>query len=214
VLELGQEIVRQLNPNNDNDLLSAWIAQDLAEKLRKHAQASGSERTHLGADIFELILKVWQHRASLPSVHRPFERYESIFRALESLDPEKQQFRYFADDFARARKEKGEVEQWLDTAKAIDRLARSLIAFCLGSASAAAGQPNEAWLKAAKTLKTDEELEIKIVFLTSEMARTNQDAAALKRAELARMRERVEALAAVSSDILKEIERRTEEIAT
>jgi hypothetical protein len=213
VLELGQEIVRQLNPNNDNDLLSSWIAQDLAERLRKHDQVSGAERTQLGADIFALILKVWQHRAS-PSAHRPFERYESIFRSLESLDPEKRQFRYFADEFPQAKKRNGDVEKWLDTAKAIDRVARSLISFCISSASAAAGQPKEAWLKAAKALKTDEELEIRIAFMTSEMARKNQDAAALKRAELARMRERVEAFMAVSSDILKEIERRAEEAAS
>src|SRR4051794_3859338 len=99
VLELGREIVRQLNPNNDSDLLGAWIAQDLAEKLKKHDQASGAERVRLGTDVFDLVLKVWKHRTSLPSVHRPFERYEAIFRALESLDPEKEEFRYFADGF-------------------------------------------------------------------------------------------------------------------
>jgi hypothetical protein len=83
-----------------------------------------------------------------------------------------------------------------------------------GSASESAGQPNEAWLKAAKAMKTEDELEFKIVLVTSEMAREHQDIAAMKKDKLTRMLDRLKSFEGISSHVMQEIERQISGIAT
>jgi hypothetical protein len=66
---------------------------------------------------------------------------------------------------------------------------------------------HQAWLKAAKALKPDDELETRIVFVTSEMAQQHQDIAAMKKDKLERMLGRSKAFEGISSHVMREIER-------
>ena len=63
-------------------------------------------------------------------------------------------------------------------------------------------------------MKTEDELEFKIVLVTSEMAREHQDIAAMKKDKLKRMLDRLKSFEGISSHVMQEIERQISGIAT
>jgi len=146
------------------------MAHHLAEKLKNVRAARGAERAPLEADLFETILKFWKHRAHFPRGQAPFEKFDAVFRALESLDPDQERGRFYRFDFPQPTKTQPEsqTQKWISTAKNLDELARSLVTFCIANAAHTAGDLDETWLNAAKVLPAQDEVEIKVVFVTKD----------------------------------------------
>jgi hypothetical protein len=165
LLALGGALTEQFGLRKDEDTLGQWIAHHLAEKLRAHKVARGGAKAALETEIVDTALKFWKHRAYFPRSTRPFENYESVLRALESLDPDQTSGRYFRYDTAdkAAKDEDPASQQWIDIAKQIDRGARAIINFCIRNAAAAAGKPGDAWLAAAKALPENRDLDFRII---------------------------------------------------
>ena len=86
VLKLGQKIVDELGLDQTVDTLGRWMAHYIAEKIGDVEAATGEDRAQKMAECSDAILKLWVHRSKLLSGKRPFEEFESIFRALQSLD--------------------------------------------------------------------------------------------------------------------------------
>ena len=95
---------------------------------------SGSEEAK--NSCVEVILKLWERRATLPNGTRPFEDFEPVFKALESLNPESHVPRYYHQTDSDEPKELGEAENLVEMAKRIDETARTLITFMFEQAIA------------------------------------------------------------------------------
>jgi hypothetical protein len=128
ILSLGKLLVEELESEPRTDTLSRWMAHYIAEKIVIVKNAIGKKKKDAEKQCFDTILKLWKHRAYIKDGQRPFENYETIFRALERLNPENKQPYYYTEMQKEKSKEKNlitkKVQKWLDMASAIDQAAR------------------------------------------------------------------------------------------
>lgn len=140
-INLGKALVEELKLNPGVDTLSRWMVHYITEQMTVAENATGDKKRVAEQRCFETILRLWQHRSSLPNGHRPFERFEPIFSALARLDPDNPQPYYYPrfntthSENDEVSKEPNEVLQWIDLANAIDRSARILIEYIFHQAS-------------------------------------------------------------------------------
>jgi len=111
---------------------------DLAESGSKEARKS----------CVEVILKLWERRAILPNGTRPFENFEPIFKALESLSPESRIPRYYHQTDSEKPDELNDSEKWIEIAKRLDDTARTLITFMFEQAVVnSSSEETKEWIK-------------------------------------------------------------------
>jgi hypothetical protein len=219
-LALGDTIVRQCGLRTNEDMVGQWMAHHLAEKLKKVRAARGTEKALLEADLFSTILKFWKHRAHFPRGQAPFEKFDAVFRALESLDPDQERGRFYRFDFPQPTKTEpeGQTQKWISTARNIDELARSLVTFCIANAAHAAGDLNETWLNAAKILPAQDEFEIKVVFVTKEtiekFASPALDVNKIQRDQLVKLQSRLKRFSESAALISRTIDARLKLVAS
>src|SRR5687767_11542563 len=79
VLGLGQHLVRELDFEDGVDTLGRWMAHYLAELIDK-AENGGTAAKRLRAhkSATETILKIWEHRTSLPGKAYPLAPYKDV----------------------------------------------------------------------------------------------------------------------------------------
>ncbi|WP_312352004.1 hypothetical protein [Sphingobacterium multivorum] len=156
IINLGKLFVKELKLEPGVDTFSRWMAHYLAEKMIFVEQSTGRERAKAEKDCFDVILKLWNHRHTLPSGRRPFENFEQIFSTLARLDPDK------TEPYFYKRKSKGEidlgsdtsesksVEKWMQIAEDIDKSARIWIEYVLRQAlSHAKNENTKEWVENA-----------------------------------------------------------------
>lgn len=149
------------------------MAHYVAEQIVTVENATGDEKSVAEQRCFETILKLWQHRSSLPTGHRPLESFEPIFRALDRLDPESSRpFFYSPPQYDSAEPDdtteniQDEVREWTDLALGIDRAARILINFALSQAALnAVDEKTSSWLKNATDLINSGDLSVVVRLL-------------------------------------------------
>ncbi|MEM7143616.1 MAG: hypothetical protein AAF591_00685 [Verrucomicrobiota bacterium] len=141
-IRLGRELVEQLSSRERADTLSRWIAYYIAEQISLASSASGPEKIAAEERCFSSILRLWEHRNSLPDGLRPFEGFEPILRTLAQLDPENPKSVYHGairrDELT---EEPSEISKLVDLVFALDRGTRILIEFLIGEATSRAMQP-------------------------------------------------------------------------
>lgn len=132
VIKLGKALITLLakEVQGDVDLLSKWMAHDIAAKITA-AEADPSDE-QVRRDCAQAILKLWEHRAVLPNGRRPFERYENILHTLERLNPELARPFYLPDSIGPP----GGERAWLNAAISFDKTARIMITYMLDKAAA------------------------------------------------------------------------------
>lgn len=201
-------------------MVGQWMAHHLAEKLKKVRTARGAEKAPLEADLFDTILKFWKHRAHFPRGHAPFEKFDAVFRALESLDPEQERGRFYRFDFPQPSKTppESQTQKWISIARNLDELARSLVTFCIANAAHTAGDLDETWLKAAKILPAQDEVEIKVVFVTKEtiekFASPTLDVNKIQRDQLVKLQSRLKRFSDSAALISRTIDERLKLVAS
>ena len=87
VINLGKKLLVNLK-KNEADEITSWMINYLAEQIGL-AESGSKEAKN---SCIEVILELWERRAILPNGTRPFESFEPIFKALESLSPESRKF--------------------------------------------------------------------------------------------------------------------------
>jgi cytochrome c556 len=170
----------------------------LAEQMRSAENASGEAKIQAQENCFKTILEIWDHRSSLPNGCRPFETFESIFRALERLDPENTN--PYLEIFQRHAENSGEAKggaemepsmQWLEVAFEIDRAARVWIDVVIKQAARnATDEKTKAWIEGTRDLKSNEQARL-ILQLVGDTASDDENG---KRRQL--LRERIRQLKA------------------
>lgn len=124
VLDLGRHLVRELGLDDQRDTLGCWMAHHLAELINKAENgATGTERVRACKNATETILKIWEHRASLPGNAYPLAPYKELLKVIDRLRPNDNPFRHFGPP-AETRREQL-------TAVLFDRLSRLIIALLL-----------------------------------------------------------------------------------
>jgi hypothetical protein len=124
VLGLGRHLVRELGFEEGVDTLGRWMAHHLAELIDKAENGiTLAERSKAHMSAMETILKVWEHRASLPRKAYPLAPYEELLKLLDRLRPGDNPFRCFGPP--------AETKRDSLAAELFDGLSRLIIALLL-----------------------------------------------------------------------------------
>ena len=171
LLQLGEKIVAELGADHSVDTLGRWMAHHLAELIDEAENADEGTRHEKMARCEDAILKLWAHRRELPNGKRPFEDFEPILDALESLNPDDDKQRYFRFARSQAKNEalSDDGEKWLQIAEAIDHSARILIGVCLARAAEDVVDGTKEWVELAEKAGEDDAVDIMAIrFVTRE----------------------------------------------
>lgn len=124
VLGLGQHLVHELGLVGRRDTLGSWMAHHLAELIDK-AENGQTEagRSQAQKTATETILKVWEHRRSLPGKAYPLASYENVLKVLDVLRPSNNPFWRFSHH--------GETKRDQLAADLFDGLSRLIVALLL-----------------------------------------------------------------------------------
>ena len=161
VINLGKLFVKELKLEPGVDTFSRWMAHYLAEKMSIAEQSEGEKKEAAEKECFDAILKLWQHRNSLPSGRRPFQSFKPIFEYLSNLNPEIEEPLFF-DGFDQAKLSQVEigsldyqsVKEWINVAKDIDKTAKVWLEYALSQAATyAENERTKEWLENAVDLQ-------------------------------------------------------------
>jgi len=96
VLGLGRHLVHELDLEKGVDTLGRWMAHHLAELMDEAENgATAAARLKARKDATETIIKIWEHRASLPGKAYPLTPYKDVLQILDWLRPTENPFPYF-----------------------------------------------------------------------------------------------------------------------
>lgn len=141
--------------DNDPDQITAWMVSYLSKQM---VEAEGGNKESI-TNCVNVIIKLWHNRTALPNGTRPFESFEPIFRALESLDPESAIPRYVLNFYDQDQRQNTEVpSSWLEMIKALDKTTRTLITFMFEQAiNDATDDKTLDWIRTiSRTVESDE----------------------------------------------------------
>ena len=163
LLDLGKKLVDELGLDNSVDTLGRWMAHYIAELILDVEGAAPEDELSRQEQCASAILELWQHRAELPNGTRPFEDFEPILRALESLDPSKETPRYFRHPRAMAADTEADTatKKWLRIADGVDVTAKQLIRYCLARASQSAEDKIAEWAALAEAAGLEDDMDVR-----------------------------------------------------
>ena len=189
------------------DTLARWMAHYIAEHIITAENATEDEKATVEQRCFEIVLKLWQHRSSLPDGRRPFESFEPIFRALDGLDQEKERSFYclfFYDHLSKLDEEStpvtDDIQEWIDIALGIDRAARVLIDFAFKqAANNAVDEKTSTWLEGiTKATIRDESSLVISLLLADKNDQDGDDSERIRQDQEQHLRSKIEKLDAFS----------------
>ncbi|MEI7369609.1 AVAST type 3 anti-phage protein Avs3b [Pectobacterium sp. 1950-15] len=163
IIQLGKKLVEELELNNSVDTLGRWMAHHIAE-LIYDAENTKNETMRIAKqlEIRDSVWAFWAKRYELSFGNKPFKELEPILRALESLDPENQQPRYFFPNLGLTNREKEstETQKWLKVAEYIDSSSKILIDYCLSLAAENSIDKSQEWVELAQKAGLDDDIDL------------------------------------------------------
>ena len=95
VLGLGRHLIRELGLEDGVDTLGRWMVHYLAELIDEADNGSTiAKRTRARKEAATTILKIWEHRSSLPGKSYPLAPYRDVLRVIDRLQPDSNPFWY------------------------------------------------------------------------------------------------------------------------
>lgn len=164
--DFGRKLVLELGKDAERDTLSRWLAHYLAEKIIGAERAKKPEKDRLQQECCELILQLWRHRADYQN-RRPLESFEPVFEALAALKDDQHWW-------ATVRHDKEPVSpagRWLKLAREVDRSSKTLVRWCIASASMIATEAELEWLSSNIPQRVRESDSMRISLSLAEEAR-------------------------------------------
>ncbi len=154
--------MEELGLTKEVDTLGRWMAHYVAELISESEKGSSSERKQKQAVAAQMILQLWQHRAEFPNGSRPLREFDSVLGVLQSLDLSNPRHRYFrVPESVAAKPLSKQSAQLLSTMSAIDRGARTMISYCLSTATEGdAGIAGE-WISAADAAELEQDAQMR-----------------------------------------------------
>jgi hypothetical protein len=167
VIHLGKALVEELELNPGVDTLGRWMAHYVAEQMTVAEESSGDEKWAAEDRCFKTILNLWQHRSVFPKGYKPFEQFESIFNALDRLNPENPQtYYYFRKDINSSEVKQedetsNEILQLVEMANIMDRSARIIIEYFFQQAALLANDEKTTnWINKAIGILPNDDISI------------------------------------------------------
>lgn len=166
IMNLGKTLVKELNLDPGVDTLGRWMAHYIAEQIETAEKSDGTLKAKAEQRCFETILKLWEHRASMPNGVRPFESFEPIFNVLKKLDPENRQPYYYNKNEKTLEPEninlnEKDLEKLLELAEGIDKVVRVWLEYILEQAALCANnEQTKEWLENSIAVKDNDEFSI------------------------------------------------------
>ncbi len=166
VIELGKQFVKELRLEPGVDTFSKWMAHYVAEKMVLAKKATGKQKAAAEKECFEIILKLWQHRWTMPSRRRPLENFAPLLNLLHKIDPSKEEPYFYSEipnEDSKVNAEGGPASSpnWLSLAVEIDKIARVWMEFALKQAGVeASNEMTAAWVRNSYHLNDNEDTRI------------------------------------------------------
>ena len=157
VIALGKKIVEELSLEPGTDTLGRWMAHYIAELIDAAENESDPNLRNQARDkCCEAIIKLWDHRSSLPSGSRPLANLDGVLEAIKSIRAKKNSWSALSShDVKRI------GGNWMGFAKTIEdaglRMCR--IAILTAVAEASFGK-EQRWLHEHKEMLSKEETKI------------------------------------------------------
>ena len=168
IISLGKLFVKELRLEPGVDTFSRWMAHFIAERIIIAEESEGDVKQAAEKECFEIILKLWEHRHSLPSGRRPLQSFEPILDTLSKLNPDKAE-PYFYNAFQDRNQVElktddldcKSVEDWVSIVTAIDKTARIWIEYAIIQASSnAKNEETKEWIANALNLSDNTDVNI------------------------------------------------------
>ncbi len=214
-MAIGRALIKELSIEPGDDTLCRWMAHYIAELIEGAETATAEDRSEKLAKCAEAILTLWMHRYELPNGKRPFEEFEPIIRAIESLDPDNDTPRYFRSvrNTIDKSEESSGARKWLELADGLDYSAKVLIRYCLEQASQDAIDKSQEWVTLAEAAGLEEAIEFPVIrFITAENELANESgtderARRLLEDRISRLNAFKKMADALASDLCRKLER-------
>jgi hypothetical protein len=130
----------------------------IADLIKRAEAAESLERDNLERECAGEILRLWNQRHNFHNPERPLASFDSIYRALDRLDPENSRWSYFrifgGNDAPTAADV--EINGLLSAALEIDEAARDAVRELIVGALGMASQREAKWLDLARKIRDDE----------------------------------------------------------
>jgi hypothetical protein len=179
----------------------------IAEQIKISKSAKGEKKLEAEGNCFETILKLWKHRAYLPSGHRPFENFETIYRVLEKIDPSNKRQYYYEppiDKKLNSNKRKKiatDVKKWLDIALVIDEAARVWLSQVFKyAAQSAMDKETINWLQTMSGISKENDYSVIIRLLDEDSENNEKQAENIKIDKMNKLKDRIKQLDAFVKD--------------
>ncbi len=198
---LGNRLEKNLAKTN-GDKTSAWMAHFIAEKMAAIDSVRGKAKASAQRECFGAILTLWDYQGSFPHDIRPFKDFDSIFRAMAHIDPNKTKSSFFRYENGDNQPPK-EIEQAVKLITNLDAAARIMISFFVRESILHATEESTLeWLDAIKGLARSDEARV-ILKLVPELDNkdTAQDQNEKRKNELSEHIDRLEAFESLSREI-------------
>jgi hypothetical protein len=85
ILKLGNKLVAELNAAGIDDVLSTWMAHHLAGLINQAENTPKESKADIENQCIDLILKLWNNRATLPRRARPVGDLEPAAKLLNQI---------------------------------------------------------------------------------------------------------------------------------
>lgn len=161
---LGHLITKQFGLEDENvDLISKWMANYIAQKMKTAEQAVGEEKIEAEEKCFKAILALWDRREVWYGNRNPYGELQPIINTINRLNPENKDYFYWNND-NEYNAVSSEVQQVLNIIKSIDKAARVCLEYLFKYAmEITVDEDMKEWIKAANKLSAEDEEDVSLL---------------------------------------------------
>lgn len=209
VVDFGKKLAAELTDGERSDATERWMIFHLAELIDRAKTAPPNQKVAAERECVDLISKLWSHRTEFRGPHRPMKDFEKVFTYLERIGQDRPVY-YEMPDVGLSK----EATEWLQLAEGLDYAARVLIRWCVSNATLEAAKKDARWAlePVARVLGDGADTASARVILYDATvfhgAGKKLDEEALRVQQLAKIRERLDAVLDLASSMKEEIDSR------
>lgn len=161
---LGHLIIKQLDLEDENvDLISKWMANYIAQKMKAAELAVGKEKEEAEENCFNAILALWDHREAWQGKGNPYEDLKPIINTINRLNPENRDYFYWNGNNEH-NVASPEVQKVLDITKSIDKAARVCLEYLFKYAlEITVDEEMKEWIKVADKFSNENAADISLL---------------------------------------------------